>query len=1112
MSMSIPRKSRLSWVMMMAIAFLAMAGGAQALNRVATTTGYWSDSGTWLGGAIPGALDKALVKAGVTLTLVNSTTFATVNNFVVGTAANTGTFIIDGGSLTTLSTSWSAVGYNQGCTMLITGGGSLTMAGRLDIGLLDAVDGAHCSFTIDSGSVTINHAGGLKLGTSFDGSHAVTVDASIDGGVVTAPALYIDADGTASVVMDITGGTVIIAGDITALIDTYVADGRMTAYDGAVGYMIQRTYDGANTTIVAVEVQPTAPTAVQAMAGDASVALSWTAAAEDILDYYDITRSTTSGTGFALITNVTATSYTDLDVVNFETYYYVITAVYASTNLSAAEVSATPVSVSTGLIFDEDFTAGEGYVASDLAGQASWLRVSGTGTNAFDVDPSGDGFAGTAATTNTWDTTNGNAVVWSDAMANGVLDTWTGSVDFQMSTTNFPGLYRTNTWDEVIGGITNSFTNVQATAEHGGNSLIFFDIGLTPSLSDPLGASATDQVTLQFKSKWDTGGIMVNVMNQIATRTLLNVDSIDLGWDPYWAFAEDSMDSKPDFESDLVRLTYTIQKTKFDGYYLAQAVLSNLVTGVYTTNTTTQAYESQAAYDSSLMYFAMDKSFAADFTYATDSTNILSVIDFALDTAGLVNETNATEIVMPPVWASSDAVLVDDAAATLTWAVLDYAATSYNYNILRSVTEGGPYSQVGSVGANVSTYVDTTVNNLFTYYYVLQAVSDSVLSDYSSEESGTPAPVDPLLTWGGSGQTLRSATSGGTAVFSNSSGILTNGVRWVDNTIDALFEAGGAPVTDYIGNTMYGITQFEDGYMVQSYLYADDPQNEWIWLKNALVPEQLFTTNNATLRYVETVDMDTPAASLDLTSSRFDYECENIYFESTGYGPIATLHVALRQAGVWYLSMKTISKVGILALDDLGSTNYTWAVLDTTNPGEIMSIDGVASSTVDFTNVDAVGWFIAKMKRAKVSRMSLNQVNLGSFTGYYTWQAENAMLPPAGDMAGDFDSDGADNLVEFALNGDPTDDQNTGVSPTVEVVGVGDTNYLQYVHLQRIGDNLGIDYSIKESGDLVNEPMINDATIAAQYIGEYDKNFQTVTNLVPIVDDQNFIGLQLEEL
>ena len=57
--------------------------------------------------------------------------------------------------------------------------------------------------------------------------------------------------------------------------------------------------------------QPVAPTSVQAVAGDASVALSWTAAAEDILDYYDITRSTTSGTGFASITNVTATSYID---------------------------------------------------------------------------------------------------------------------------------------------------------------------------------------------------------------------------------------------------------------------------------------------------------------------------------------------------------------------------------------------------------------------------------------------------------------------------------------------------------------------------------------------------------------------------------------------------------------------------------------------------------------------------------------------------------------------------------------------------------------------------------------------------------------------------------
>ena len=64
-----------------------------------------------------------------------------------------------------------------------------------------------------------------------------------------------------------------------------------------------------------------------------------------------------------------------------------------STAATSSEVSATPVAIVTGSVFDEDFTIAESYGSGDLAGQSEWSAVSGSSTNAFEVDPAGTGFA-----------------------------------------------------------------------------------------------------------------------------------------------------------------------------------------------------------------------------------------------------------------------------------------------------------------------------------------------------------------------------------------------------------------------------------------------------------------------------------------------------------------------------------------------------------------------------------------------------------------------------------------------------------------------------------------------------------------------------------------------
>ena len=85
-------------------------------------------------------------------------------------------------------------------------------------------------------------------------------------------------------------------------------------------------------------------TTLAAVAGDASVALSWGAAAN--ADTYVLRRATTSGGPYVTIANgLGGLSYTDTGVINGTTYYYVVIAKDSASGLTgaaSAEVSATP--------------------------------------------------------------------------------------------------------------------------------------------------------------------------------------------------------------------------------------------------------------------------------------------------------------------------------------------------------------------------------------------------------------------------------------------------------------------------------------------------------------------------------------------------------------------------------------------------------------------------------------------------------------------------------------------------------------------------------------------------------------------------------------------------
>lgn len=90
---------------------------------------------------------------------------------------------------------------------------------------------------------------------------------------------------------------------------------------------------------------PGVPTNLVATPGITQVALTWTPPSDLDVAFYRVQRSTTSGSGFSVITTVIGTSLIDSGLTGGTAYYYKVAAVDTSGNVGdySSEVSATPV-------------------------------------------------------------------------------------------------------------------------------------------------------------------------------------------------------------------------------------------------------------------------------------------------------------------------------------------------------------------------------------------------------------------------------------------------------------------------------------------------------------------------------------------------------------------------------------------------------------------------------------------------------------------------------------------------------------------------------------------------------------------------------------------------
>jgi hypothetical protein len=178
-----------------------------------------------------------------------------------------GTLIVtNGGSLTTGSDNWSAVGYGNTATMVVENGGSVSFGNHLWVGFDPTADG---TLIMNGGTVSV----GAMFGLGWNGGKGT---AQINGGTLNLSQWHPTDSIKGASVLNLTGtGTVVITGNYVTSISSYVASGKITANGGSnVAYGFD---SGANKTILQVAPAPQSVTGVTVNGGNATVSYGTTA-------------------------------------------------------------------------------------------------------------------------------------------------------------------------------------------------------------------------------------------------------------------------------------------------------------------------------------------------------------------------------------------------------------------------------------------------------------------------------------------------------------------------------------------------------------------------------------------------------------------------------------------------------------------------------------------------------------------------------------------------------------------------------------------------------------------------------------------------------------------
>ena len=240
--------------MIYVISFVLLVGlpNSSLADWTGSVSSDWYNAGNWTG-AVPTSSDTTLIESSTPLTwpIINGGTADTGQLRIGYTATYQGELTVTGGATLNVNGELrigrkSNDGSGQAVGILHISGATTT------INVTDRIEhGRH-------GDATINMSGGylhcdaeLRLAYRFDATSTVYLSGgTIDLGANPGITVYANDGVPDTALIDISGGTLTLAGNQVSMIETFISDGIIIAYGGEGTVLL--TYDGQTTMVVAM--------------------------------------------------------------------------------------------------------------------------------------------------------------------------------------------------------------------------------------------------------------------------------------------------------------------------------------------------------------------------------------------------------------------------------------------------------------------------------------------------------------------------------------------------------------------------------------------------------------------------------------------------------------------------------------------------------------------------------------------------------------------------------------------------------------------------------------------------------------------------------------------
>ena len=422
-----------------------------------------------------------------------------------------------------------------------------------------------------------------------------------------------------------------------------------------------------------------------------------------------------------------------------------------------------------------------------------------------------------------------------------------------------------------------------------------------------------------------------------------------------------------------------------------------------------------------------------------------------------------------------------------------------SYSVYRSTTSGS-YASALTNGLASSDYTDNTVSNATTYYYTVTATdTNGNQSAQSAEVSATPTEVSLGTLWTGNINTDL-----------NTSGNWDNGLP--DSAINnGQIDAGAGTLTGEPGGLF--VTQNGGSYVADDRKFIGsgswavgsgavfDMSSKRLFIQNG----QVFNIQGGSVTNVEKFRLGQAGTGSTFLMTGGSFDMNQFAFLSdsvatiggTNTGTISANSITFEETAI--LNWLTGTRVAMAVSGSSAWAENAW------NSNRLL-YNGQSKNDLGnrpWADVTDSGVGLGDGSHFVFNTNTLSLAS-SALTGYDQWAA--GWSNSIGAATNDFDSDGLNNLYEYAFDGNPTN----GLAPTNLPLFTKSGSGFLYIHPQR-SDDPNLIYTVETTTNLMDSgAWTNEGyTVTGTNITGGTLNF--VTNDVDTVQNEQFIRLKIEQ-